>query len=176
MQAAGEATDAGARHHAMARNDDRDRVGAERLAYGARRARLADAPRDVAVGDEGARGDAGGRLQDAALEFGHAPQVERHGELAALAAQESPELATKRREAGVIAHRGRAVLALDLAPEFALGAAHAEIRQPARGGSDVQLPHRRGESGVSHDCACRRAARCSRGHPGFLIAATRKSW
>jgi hypothetical protein len=146
----------------MARDDDRDRVRAERLTDRARGSWLADATRDVAVGDERAGGDAGGRLQDAALEVGETHEVERHAEPAALAAQESPELVTERGEPGVIPHRGRAVLVLHLAPEGALGTPHAEIREAVLRGGDVQPPDRRREGRVTHECARRSAPRGSR--------------
>ena len=94
----GEAADlAAGGEHAMARHDDRERIAPERLPDGARRARRAEARRDVAVRKRRARRDGAGDLVDAAVERRHLVHVERDGgEIARLAAQQRDDAVDER--------------------------------------------------------------------------------
>src|SRR5882724_1458244 len=80
------------RDHPMARDDDGDRVVAERLADRAAPARLSDAARDLAVGHHLAGGHAGGGHEHAALEGRRVAEVEAHVEAPSLAREVGTQL------------------------------------------------------------------------------------
>src|SRR5262249_56691472 len=80
------------RDHAVAGDDDRHRVVAERLSDGAASARLPDAACDLAVGHHLARGDPGGGEQHPALEGADVAEVDLDLESPPLAGEVGPEL------------------------------------------------------------------------------------
>src|SRR5439155_22449480 len=67
----------------MTRNQDRDRIRAERVADGARRARMPDATGQLRIRRRLAIGDTGGVREHARLELAGLPEIERHREIRA---------------------------------------------------------------------------------------------
>ena len=113
LEAAGVAAETAARaQHAMARHDDRQRIGGQRRACGARGVGAAGARRDVAVGGRLAVRDLGRRAQDLAPEAARQSPVEWHVEDAAVAIEVFVQLAPglgQRRARGA-QHPGRDAL------------------------------------------------------------------
>ena len=119
--------------HAVARHDQRERVLAQRLADGARRARLAEARRQVAVGELSARVRCSrADLVDAAMERRHLFHVERDRRRARWS----------RRAAGSGSDRRRAEPRRASAARCAAGSASAQPRARRRFGAVGQLDRR----------------------------------
>ena len=81
------------RQHAVAGHDDGEGVAPERLAHRARRARLAEPLRDLAIAQRGAGCDVARDLVDATMEGRYVRHVQRHVEqVARLAAQQCTDV------------------------------------------------------------------------------------
>src|SRR5213592_1490534 len=123
------------RDHAMAGDDDRDRVLAERLADRAAPLRLADAARDLAVGHHLAGGHARGGQDHAALEGRGVAEVEAHVEAPSLAPEVGAQLVHEVRRARRRAHHVGAEPPPELGHERRLALPEREAHEPrlARG-------------------------------------------
>src|SRR4029077_10979730 len=79
--------------HTVTRDDDRDRVGAERVADSAGGAWRSNRTRDLAVGRDCAVGNVGGAVEHAPAECPDEGPVERYREVAQLAREVGVQLA-----------------------------------------------------------------------------------
>jgi hypothetical protein len=137
VQAAGgrEAAGAVGRHHAVAGDDDRDRVGAAGLAH--RPGDALDPPGELAVGLRGAVGDLAERAPDALLELS-AARRQRQVEVLSLAGEVGLELR------GGLQQQGRVLAAPPTAEHQAGdGLALREQGERTQRRCDRQLLHRR---------------------------------
>src|SRR5580765_265274 len=163
----------------VARDDDRDRIAAERLPDGAAPARLPDPPRDLAVRDDLPRGHARRRHEDAALEGRHAAQVDPHVERPALAGKVRPQLVDDVGRLRGGADDGGAEPA-EPADEGRLAPAEPDADDARVAGGDVQGADRRRHRAVVDDgprrtgaVGVQRLERLQRGAVGRELAPSR---
>ena len=121
----------------MTRNQDRDRVRAERVADGARRAGMPDAAGQLRVRRRLAIGDTGGVREHARLELAGIPEIERHREIRAYPGEVFRQLGSRAHEMPSRGGRRRAVVAGAVADAAKTAIGRLEVKSRDVGGDVV---------------------------------------
>src|SRR5947199_1460335 len=145
------------RDHAMAGDDDGDRVVPERLADRAAPVRLADAARDLSVGHHLAGGHARGGQEHAALEGCGVAEVEAHVEAPSLAREVGTQLVDDVGGARRRAHHVAAEPLPQLGHEGDLALPERDARQPRLARRHEHAADRGRDGAVIDDTPRRRA-------------------